>query len=430
METMTTPTQSAAARRGTPRTLEEPVGGPRRPLEAPRRWVSGLVAALQALALSLAVVILPAVAAFLASSAGPADDGTGWGQSVSVAAGLWLLAHGVPLAAAGTSVTLVPLGLTALALFTCYASARRSAHTAWSAWAVGVGVYALMTLGIALLSGAAPGWDVLFAPLGGAVVAALGLGAGILARPDAPRVGELTAVLDPYVPPVVRLGARAGLLGVALLVGLSSVVLGIWVVAGRATAADIITGLAPGAVGGLILAVAQLVVVPNLVLWVSSWLAGPGFVVGDGSSFTTAASDPGALPAVPLLGALPGAEWTTVLASFSPVLVVVMGLVAGAFVWRRCGGLDARWTDLGLAVLGVALASGLLVVTLQVAAGGAVGPGRMAHVGAPPLLSGGLVAAEIAGGAALALVWGKAAVTERVRHRHDEEPDDGARPGD
>ncbi|MNW58382.1 hypothetical protein D3C74_362440 [compost metagenome] len=61
---------------------------------------------------------------------------------------------------------------------------------------------------------------------------------------------------------------------------------------------------------------------------------------------------------------------------------------------------------------------------------GAVGPGRMAHVGAPPLLSGGLVAAEIAGGAALALVWGKAAVTERVRHRHDEEPDDGAHPGD
>ncbi|MEK8225546.1 hypothetical protein NKG05_04540 [Oerskovia sp. M15] len=39
------------------------------------------MAALQALALSLAVVVLPAVAAFLASSAGPAGDSTGWGRA-------------------------------------------------------------------------------------------------------------------------------------------------------------------------------------------------------------------------------------------------------------------------------------------------------------------------------------------------------------
>ncbi|MFE4466613.1 DUF6350 family protein [Oerskovia sp. NPDC056781] len=422
---MTTPTQSVAGRRA-PRTVEEPARGPRRPLEAPRRWISGVVAALQALALSLAVVILPAVAAFLASSAGPGDgDAGGWGQSVSVAAGFWLLAHGVPLAAAGTSITMVPLGLTFLVAFTCFASARRSAHTATSSWAVGVGVYAVATLVIALLAGSAPGWDVLFALLGGAVVAAIGLGAGILSRPDAPRIGDLTSALDPYVPPVVRLGARAGLLGLALLVGLSSIVVGAWVVAGRATSGDIVVGLAPGLLGGLILAVSQLAVVPNLVLWVSSWIAGPGFVVGEGSSFTTSASEPGALPAVPILGALPGPEWTTVLASFAPVLVVVMGVVAGMFVWRRCGRHDASWTDLGLALVGVALTAGLLVMVLQVLAGGAVGPGRMAQVGAPPLVAGGVVAAEIAGGAALALAWGKAAVTERVRHRHDDTAPDG-----
>lgn len=418
METMTTPTQSAAGRRA-PRTVEEPLGSQRRALEAPRRWVSGLVAALQALALSLAVLILPAVAAFLASSAGPGGDGTGWGQSVSVATGFWLLAHGVPLAAAGTSITLVPLGLTAMVLFTCYASARRSAHTAVSAWVVGIVVYALATFLIALLVGSAPGWDVLLAPLGGAVVAGVGLGLGILARPDAPRFGDLTAFLDPYVPPVVRLGARAGALGVTLLVGVSSVVAGAWVVAGRATSGDIIVGLAPGVVGGLILAVSQLAVVPNLVLWVSSWIAGPGFVVGEGSTFTVTGSEPGALPAVPLLGALPGADWTTVVASFAPLGVVLLGMVIGVFVWRRCGGLDASWADLGLAVVGIASASGLLMAALQLAAGGAVGPGRMAVVGASPLLAGGLVAAEITGGAILALVWGKAAITERVRHRHD-----------
>jgi len=420
METMTTPTQSVAGRRA-PRTVEEPARAPRRPLEAPRRWVSGVVAALQALALSLAVVILPAVAAFLASSAGPGDGATGgWGQSVTVAAGFWLLAHGVPLAAAGTSITMLPLGLTCLVVFTCFASARRSSHTATSSWAVGVGVYAAATLVIALLAGSAPGWDVLLALVGGAVVAGIGLGAGILSRPDAPRIADLTAALDPYVPPVVRLGARAGLLGVVLLVGVSSVVAGTWVVAGRAASGDIVSGLAPGSVGGLILAFSQLAVVPNLVLWVSSWIAGPGFVVGQGSSFTTSASEPGALPAVPLLGALPGPEWTSGLASFAPVVVVVLGILAGVFVWRRCGGHDAGWADLGLALLGVALGSGLLVAALQAVAGGAVGPGRMAQVGAPPLLAGALVAVEVAVGATLALVWGKAAVTERVRHRHDD----------
>ncbi|MHA7132289.1 cell division protein PerM [Oerskovia turbata] len=415
---MSTPTQSAAGRRA-PRTVEEPPRGPRS-LEAPRRWLSGVVAALQALALSLAVVILPAVVAFLASSTGTGAGGTGgWGQSVSVAVGFWLLAHGVPLAAAGTSITLVPLGLTFLLVLICFASARRSAHTAVSAWAVGVATYALAAFVIALLAGSAPGGDVLFALLGGAVVAGVGFGAGILSRPDAPRVADLTAVVDPYVPPVVRLGARAGVLGVTLLLGVSAVVTGVWVVSGRATSGDIIVGLAPGALGGLILAFSQLAVVPNLVLWVGSWIAGPGFVVGEGSRFTTSGSEPGALPAVPLLGALPGPEWTTVAASFAPALVVVLGIVAGAFVWRRCGGHDARWADLGLALVGVALASGLLVVALQAVAGGAVGPGRMAHMGAPALLAGGLVAAEITGGAALALVWGKAAVTERVRHRHD-----------
>ena len=113
-----------------------------------RRGPSGVLAALQALALSLAVVVLPGVVAFLASSTG-SSEGTGWGQSVTVAAGFWLLGHGVPLVASGTTVTLVPLGLTALALFCCFASARRSAHTTTSAWVAGTVTYALATLGVA-----------------------------------------------------------------------------------------------------------------------------------------------------------------------------------------------------------------------------------------------------------------------------------------
>ncbi len=92
--------------------------------------------------------------------------GTGWGQSVTVAAGFWLLGHGVPLVASGTTVTLVPLGLTALALFCCFASARRSAHTATSAWVAGTVTYALATLGVALLAGSTPPWGLGVAVVG------------------------------------------------------------------------------------------------------------------------------------------------------------------------------------------------------------------------------------------------------------------------
>ncbi|MGO2741230.1 MAG: cell division protein PerM, partial [Cellulosimicrobium funkei] len=299
-----------------------------------RRAPSGVLAALQALTLSLAVVVLPGVVAFLASSTG-ASEGTGWGQSVTVAAGFWLLGHGVPLVASGTTVTLVPLGLTALALFCCFASARRSAHTAVSAWVAGTVTYALTTLGVALLAGSTPPWGLGVAVVGGAVVGGLGLGGGILARPDAPFVADLAGRLDRVVPPTVRLGLRGGLLGTSLLAGASAVVVGAWLVAGRATSGDIVAGLVPGTVGGIVLALGQLAVLPNLVAWAGAWLVGPGFAVGEGSTFAPGGSEPGALPAIPLLGALPGDDWTNALTPWVPAGVVALGVVAGVFVWRR-----------------------------------------------------------------------------------------------
>lgn len=408
--------------RGTaPRTVE----GTRPPVpHVPRRGVSGVVAALQAVAFSLAVVVLPGVAAFVASS----DTGStaGWGQSVTVAAGLWLLGHGVPLVASGTTVTLVPLGLTALALLCAFASARRSAHTATSAWVAGTVTYAVATLGVALLAGTTTPWGLAVAVVGGALVGGLGLGAGILARPDAPAAGALAGPVDRWLPATVRLGLRGALVATGLLVAASALLVGAWVVAGRATSGDILLGLAPGPVGGLVLGVAQLLVLPNLVLWAAAWLVGPGFVVGEGSTFTASGSDPGALPAVPLLGALPDDAWTTALTPWLPALVVVIGLVAGAYVWRRLpdavGADDAdpvRWSEVALALAGLAAGAGLLLGALTWVGSGAVGPGRLQTVGADALVVGLLAAAEVGGGAAVALVCGRLDVLGRRHGRGD-----------
>ena len=416
MGTMSTTSTTRGART---RTVE---GSPAPAPVGVRRAPSGVLAALQALTLSLAVVVLPGVVAFLASSTG-ASEGTGWGQSVTVAAGFWLLGHGVPLVASGTTVTLVPLGLTALALFCCFASARRSAHTAVSAWVAGTVTYALTTLGVALLAGSTPPWGLGVAVVGGAVVGGLGLGGGILARAAARVVAGLAGGRGRGGPRRGRLGLRGGLLGTSLLAGASAVVVGAWLVAGRATSGDIVAGLVPGTVGGIVLALGQLAVLPNLVAWAGAWLVGPGFAVGEGSTFAPGGSEPGALPAIPLLGALPGDDWTNALTPWVPAGVVALGVVAGVFVWRRLRDVTGThpddvvpWSAVVLALAGVALASGLLVGLVSWLAGGAVGPGRLEVVGADALVVGALAAAEIGGGAALAVLWSRLEVLGR-RHR-------------
>ncbi|MBD8078280.1 DUF6350 family protein [Cellulosimicrobium arenosum] len=403
---------TSATRAARTRTVE---GVPPVPPPPPARHrTSGTVAASQAAALSLAVVVLPAVVAFLASSTQSTSD-VGWGRAVTVGAGLWLLGHGVPLAATGTTITFVPLGLTALALFCCFACARRSAHTSWRAWGAGAVTYALLTAGVAFLTGATPSWGLVAAALGGLVVGGVGLGAGLLARPDAPTVAALASRTDRWLPPAFRLGLRGGAVAVGLLVVACALLTGAWIVAGRATSGDVVTGLAPGVIGGVVLAVAQLAVLPDLMAWAGAWIVGPGFTVGTGSSFTTAGSQSGALPAVPLLGALPGDDWANALTPWAPALVVVLGVVAGAFVWRRAsdvarGRAQVPWSALALAWLGVVLATGVLVGLAVWAASGAVGPGRLAYVGADALLVGLFAAAEVGGGALLALGAGRFAV--------------------
>ncbi|OLT53490.1 hypothetical protein BJF88_11370 [Cellulosimicrobium sp. CUA-896] len=135
---------------------------------------------------------------------------------------------------------------------------------------------------------------------------------------------------------------------------------------------------------------------------------------GEGSTFAASGSQSGALPAVPLLGALPGDDWASALTAWLPVVVVALGVVAGAYVWRRLPGPagvaspgNARWSDVALSLVGVLTGTGLLLGLGTWLGSGAVGPGRFAAVGADPLLVGLLGAAEIGGGAALALAWGR-----------------------
>ena len=64
-------------------------------------------------------------------------------------------------------------------------------------------------------------------------------------------------------------------------------------------------GLDAGIVGNIALLVGQLAYAPNAVVWAASYAIGPGFTLGNGSIVSPAATELGALPAIPLLTAVP-----------------------------------------------------------------------------------------------------------------------------
>lgn len=378
------------------------------------RWVSGLLSGAQGALLSVLAVTTPALAAYVATSADPSNAHVGWSRSVVVGAVLWLMAHGAAVRTSGVAVTLVPLGVTALAMFSAYASARRSAHRTLSAWFAGIGGYTGVLAVVVLLTwrdgvGSVGLWSLLRLLVGTVLVAGLGLAAGMV------RVRRLPALTRRWwepVPALVRRGLAGGVMVIGVLVGVAALVTCGWVLAGRAATDDVIVGLGVDTFGGLLLAVAQLAVLPNFVLWVMAWVVGPGFSVGAGTVFAPGAVVSGPLPALPLLGALPPVGSEGGLLRLAPLVVVVSGALVGWWIHRTLTTTRAR--HVLLALVCTAATAGLVAALLCTIAGGAVGPGRLAVVGAPPLTIGAAVAGLTALGVVLTAVPADAHVRRRV----------------
>ena len=111
-------------------------------------------------------------------------------------------------------------------------------------------------------------------------------------------------------------------------------------------------------------------------------MAGPGFAVGRGTTFSPDHVQAGAVPALPLLGLLPtgplGGEGSR-LGLYLPLVVTVAAL---AVVWIRRRELVGL--TLGRAVIAALAAAGLVGVgTAAVCAvvSGPIGPGRLARTG-------------------------------------------------
>ncbi len=163
-------------------------------------------------------------------------------------------------------------------------------------------------------------------------------------------------------------------------------------------AAEVARAGAPGVVGGTALLLLSLSLVPNAVVWAASWWAGPGFAVGAGTAVGPFAHDLGAVPALPLLAALPGGGVPLGVGLAALLVPLGAGAVAGLLVGR--GGSTRPVRDAALCGPLAGVVVGLLAWLSSGSAGGA----RMSELGPSAWQTALAVAAEVAAGAAL-VAW-------------------------
>lgn len=149
-------------------------------------------------------------------------------------------------------------------------------------------------------------------------------------------------------------------------------------------------------IGTLTFFFGQLAYLPTVILWAISWFAGPGFAVGVGSNVTPFETLLGPLPSVPLFAAIPDAwgAW----GFLAIVLVILLGIVLGAlFGTHPEYRVLTLWRLAVMSAVASALA-GLLFALLFALASGSIGPGRLETVGPVVWASAGALALELAVG--------------------------------
>jgi Family of unknown function (DUF6350) len=386
---------------------------PAGPHEVPPAVVtSSLLAALQAVAASLVAVMVPVVGTWIATANGTAA----WTDVVRLGLDLWVLAQHGGIVVVGGHVGIVPLGLSAAPLAACWFSGRRLARALdpraeriaagatraapsfppLRALVIFASGYALLT-GLAAVLATMPQAQAIpgqaFIGAGTIATVAGGLGAAAY-RYGTARAGlrAILRLLPGWARGLLRPAATA--LGIQLTAALVLFV-GV-LVAHRDQVLALHRALQPDLAGGAVLVLAQLLLVPNLILWTASVIAGPGFAIGAGTSVTTSSAVLGPLPALPVLGALPTPGPMPVAAAALLCVPVVAGVIVGGMLLRDR---DVPWWRLPADAVGVAVLAGAAFAGLAWLSGGPAGPGRLAVAGPVAWQAGAAFAAEVGVGA-------------------------------
>jgi hypothetical protein len=177
----------------------------------------------------------------------------------------------------------------------------------------------------------------------------------------------------------------------ALLLGVSSIILGLSLLFNISMVKDLTTVLQPGIFGGLLLLLLNILYIPNAIVATLAYFSGVGFAVGSDTLVSPLSLQLNKIPAMPLLGALPEGK-------------SVIALVGIAFI-VFAGALLVSWTvALNLKVLHQSLIVAIAIAAfVGYSASGALITDAMSAVGVSTWKFTLAIAAELAAGAALAL---------------------------
>ena len=360
------------------------------------------LAAAASLAASAAALVGLGLAIVVVQTLDP-DGGRSIGDSVVLAGRLWLLAQGGELQLPSGPLVLAPLLLT-LGLAWGFSQAGRGIARLRSPMgggdvartvAVVAGVHLLLTTVLALAFDAPDARVGLLRTLvGAAVLAVVATGWGLTRES-----GLVADALDRGTAMAVARGVLAGLL---TAVALCAVVVAVALVSdasGYAALSGSLGGAGAGAVG---LAGLAVLLLPNAAAAVLGLAAGPGFHVGSGTLVSVHGVTLDAVPALPLLAALPDTQAVPLVAFASQVIPALAGLVAGTTVGRWLREEDGGSVVAGLNGILTGVLLGVAAGVLVWVAGGSLGDGALAEVGAPPVATGIGIAAQSGIAAAVA----------------------------
>jgi Family of unknown function (DUF6350) len=299
---------------------------------------------------------------------------------------LWLVAHHVEVTVHGVGkIGLLPLGLVLLPAALVERAGRwmtNEGHVTSLAQVAPAAVsialpYALFTGAVALASGTSLARPSLWqAVMMGFLIALLASAFGA-ARALAPwrRLAERV----PPRPRSVMLGMLAAL---ALLTAFGAILGAASLLVHLKAYKAAVAALNPGPGGSLLLLLASICYLPNCVIWAIAYTLGPGFSFGIGTAVSPSGSALGAVPAFPLVAALPvgdKAAFPPWLGFFVLVMPYLAGVLAGLITVRI-----APTPSLEAAPLWGLLTGSLAAVVIGFCAkfsGGALGAARLASVG-------------------------------------------------
>ncbi len=383
------------------------------------RLTTALFAALEALivvAIGVGFALVP-LSLLWAISYGMSMD---WLVFWRASADIWLLGHGVDLRVtlpletsvslglpdAGTpfSLTVAALGFALFTAVMAWRIGRRAAVAEAPRLTIAVAVVTMLALGALIGLGAqhpivqSALWQAVLFPAGIFTVGAL-LGA-LSFDPTVLGVPPILRRLDQRMRLLLARAISGGVAAAASIVAVAAGLVAVLIAVNYGTIVGLYETMQAGPLGGLALTLAQLSFLPVFIVWAASWLIGPGFAIGTGSSVSPALTQLGALPGVPLFGVLPHDPSPV---GFAVVLVpIVLGIGVGVLTRRGLKFVpDAR--ELGLLGAAIGAVGGVILGLLAWCAAGAIGPGRFTDAGPNPVLVGSIAALEIAVGAAIGL---------------------------